>query len=61
MARIYIIGHINPKDGVPSGMITGLSLFNHLSKLVGLYLRRQEMCITEIINLPCHEAWTSPC
>jgi manganese-dependent inorganic pyrophosphatase len=47
---------VNPEDGVPYGMITGLSLFNYLSKLVGLHPHRQEMRIAEILDLPSREA-----
>jgi manganese-dependent inorganic pyrophosphatase len=47
---------INPADGKPLGLITGLSLFNYLSKLVGLHPRQQEMRIAEILDLPCREA-----
>jgi len=47
---------VHPEDGVPSGMITGLSLFNFLARLVGPHPRRQEMRIAEILDLSCHEA-----
>lgn len=47
---------VNPQDGVPQGLITGLSLFDFLAKQVGPHPRRQEMRIAEILDLPCHEA-----
>ncbi|MBN2550150.1 MAG: DHH family phosphoesterase [Anaerolineales bacterium] len=47
---------IHPEDGVPIGLITGLSLFNYLAKLVGPHPRRQEMKIAEILDQPCREA-----
>lgn len=43
-------------DGSPCGLITGLSLFEFLGKLVGPYPRRQEMRIADILELPCFEA-----
>jgi manganese-dependent inorganic pyrophosphatase len=43
-------------DGTPLGLITGLSLFEYLSKLVGPHPRRQDMKIGEILDVPCYEA-----
>ena len=47
---------VHPEDGVPTGMITGLSLFNLLARQVGPHPRKQEMRIAEILDVPCHEA-----
>lgn len=47
---------VHPEDGVPAGMITGLSLFNFLARQVGPHPRKQEMRIAEILDLPCNEA-----
>lgn len=47
---------VNPADGKPTGLITGLSLFNSFSRYVGSHPRRQEMRLAEILELPCHEA-----
>jgi manganese-dependent inorganic pyrophosphatase len=47
---------VNPEDGVPLGLITGLSLFDFFARYVGSHPRRQEMRIAEILNVPCHEA-----
>lgn len=47
---------VNPEDGSPLGLITGLSLFDFFARYVGSHPRRQEMRIAEILNLPCHEA-----
>jgi manganese-dependent inorganic pyrophosphatase len=44
------------EDGTPKGLITGSSLFNLLGELVGPHLRRQEMSISEILDLPCEQA-----
>jgi manganese-dependent inorganic pyrophosphatase len=44
------------EDGNPLGLITGLSLFEFLGKLVGPHPRRQEMSIAEILEVPCFEA-----
>jgi manganese-dependent inorganic pyrophosphatase len=43
-------------DGTPYGMVTGRSLFNFLSNLVGPRLRKQDLKISEILELPCKEA-----
>lgn len=47
---------VSPEDGKPSGLITGLSLFNFFSRYIGSHPRRQEMRLAEILELPCHEA-----
>jgi manganese-dependent inorganic pyrophosphatase len=46
---------VNP-DGTPYGLITGLTLFSFLGEMVGPHPRRQEMRISEILDVPCHEA-----
>lgn len=51
-----IVPVVNPDDGTPTGMITGVSLFNLLFRFVGPHPRRQETKISEILDLPCHEA-----
>jgi manganese-dependent inorganic pyrophosphatase len=43
-------------DGMPVGLITGFSLFQLLSKLVGPYPERKEMQISELLNQNCLEA-----
>jgi manganese-dependent inorganic pyrophosphatase len=47
---------VEPEDGKPTGMITGLSLFNLLARHVGAHPRRQEMRLAEILDLHCKEA-----
>ena len=47
---------VNPEDGIPCGLITGMSLFNFFAKQVGPHPRRQEMRIADILDLPCREA-----
>lgn len=47
---------VNPDDGKPAGMITGLSLFNLFARHVGSHPRRQEIRLAEILDLPCKEA-----
>ena len=44
------------EDGTPFGLLTGISLFDFLGRLVGPHPRRQEMRIAEILDLPCREA-----
>jgi manganese-dependent inorganic pyrophosphatase len=48
---------VNPEDGTPCGLITGLSLFNYLAKQVGPHPRRQEMSIADILDSPSKEAY----
>lgn len=43
-------------DGTPYGLVTGRSLFNFLSNLVGPRLRKQDLKISEILDVPCKEA-----
>ncbi len=43
-------------DGTPYGLITGLTLFSFLGEMVGSHPRRQEVGITEMLDMPCHEA-----
>jgi manganese-dependent inorganic pyrophosphatase len=47
---------VHPEDGIPIGMITGLSLFNYLTRQIGTNPRRQEMRIAEVLDAPCQEA-----
>ena len=44
------------EDGTPFGLLTGISLFDFLSRLVGPHPHRQEMRIAEILDQPCREA-----
>jgi manganese-dependent inorganic pyrophosphatase len=46
---------VNP-DGTPFGLVTGRSLFNYLSRLVGPHPQQQKMTINEILEVPCLEA-----
>jgi manganese-dependent inorganic pyrophosphatase len=43
-------------DGTPFGLITGRSLFNYMGKLVGSNLRKQDIALDKILELPCKEA-----
>lgn len=47
---------VNPDDGIPVGLITGLSIFNFITRMVGPHPRRQEMRIAELLDQPCLEA-----
>jgi len=52
-------GGISPvinSDGTPYGLITGRSLFNHLTKLVGPYKLKQEMKLSELLEIPARDA-----
>lgn len=50
------IAPIVNEDGSTYGMITGLSLFNFFAEYVGTHPRRQEMRISDILDLSCREA-----
>jgi len=43
-------------DGTPYGLITGRSLFNYMGKLVGSNLKKQDIALEKILELPCREA-----
>jgi manganese-dependent inorganic pyrophosphatase len=51
------VAPIVDENGIPCGMITGNSLFDFFAQLVGPHPKRQEMRISEILDLPCKEAW----
>lgn len=44
------------EDGTPIGLITGFSLFQYLSKLMGPHPERKEMPIVELLDQNCLEA-----
>ena len=46
---------INP-DGTPYGLVTGRSLFNFLSRLVGPHPRFKDMRVSELFDVPCKQA-----
>jgi manganese-dependent inorganic pyrophosphatase len=46
---------LNP-DGTPFGMLTGKSLFDFLTHLIGPRPRRKALSIGEIMELPCRQA-----
>ncbi|MFN2161844.1 MAG: DHHA2 domain-containing protein [Candidatus Promineifilaceae bacterium] len=43
-------------DGTPYGMITVLSLFDFLSRSVGVHRRREDVRIGDLLDQPCKEA-----
>ena len=47
---------VDPDDGCPVGLITGLSLFNFLGKIVGPQIQYKDIRISEILEGPCREA-----
>lgn len=47
---------VNVEDGLPLGLITGVSLVSMIAKLIGPHPRRQDMRISEVLDLPCLEA-----
>ncbi len=43
-------------DGTPYGLVTGRSLFNFLSRLVGPHPRFKDMRVSELFDVPCRQA-----
>jgi manganese-dependent inorganic pyrophosphatase len=54
---------VDPDDGTPLGLITGLSLFNFLGKNVGPQVQLQDTRLAEVLEAPCREAMDTgvPC
>lgn len=44
------------EDGKPVGLITGISLFNYLTRLLGPHPRGKDLPIAKILEAPCREA-----
>ena len=55
-SRTWGIAPIVNEDGTPFGLVNGASLFHYLSQTVGPHPLRQEIPISEILDLPCREA-----
>lgn len=55
-SRTWGVAPVVNEDGTPYGLITGLSLFNYLGKLVGPHPQQQEMRIADILDQTCREA-----
>jgi manganese-dependent inorganic pyrophosphatase len=55
-SRTWGVAPVVNENGAPYGLVTGPSMFNFLSHLVGTHHQRQEMRIAEILDLPCSEA-----
>jgi len=58
-SRTWGVAPIVNEDGTPFGLVNGPSLFAFLSRLVGPHPKRQEMRITDILDLPSREATDS--
>lgn len=55
-SRTWGVAPIVNEDGTPFGLVNGPSLFSLLSNLVGPHPQRQEMRISDILDLPCRDA-----
>lgn len=55
-SRTWGVAPIVQDDGTPYGLVNGPSLFALLSELVGPHPRRQEMKISDILDLPSRDA-----
>lgn len=56
LSRTGGIAPVVNKDGTPYGLISGKTLFNFLSKMVGPNPRYQNMTLAELLEMPCHKA-----
>ncbi len=50
------IAPVVSEEGIPVGLITGFSLFQYLSRLIGPHPERQDMHVTELLTQNCLEA-----
>lgn len=55
-SRTWGVAPVVNEDGTPHGLMTGTSLFGLVSELVGPNPQRRDMRITEILDIPCHDA-----
>lgn len=53
--RTGTVAPVVEADGKPYGLITGLSLFRLLSRLVGAHPKRQQMRLSEIFDVPSRD------
>ncbi len=55
-SRTWGIAPVVNEDGTPYGLLTGHSMFDFLTEMVGPHQSRQEMRIAEFLDVPCREA-----
>ena len=56
LSRTGGVAPVINSDGTPFGLLTGRSLFNFLSKLVGPHPKFKEMRVSELLDIPCRQA-----
>ena len=56
LSRTGGVAPVVNKDGTPYGIISGKTLFNFLSKMVGPHPRYQDMTLAELLEIPCRKA-----
>ncbi len=56
LSRTGGVAPVVNKDGTPYGLISGKTLFNFLSKMVGPNPRYQNMTLAELLEIPCRKA-----
>lgn len=54
--RTWGVAPVVNENGSPFGLVTGVSLFAFLSDLVGPRPANKDMCISEILEMPCEKA-----
>lgn len=55
-SRTWGIAPVVNEDGTPYGLLTGHSMFDFLTEMVGPRQSRQQMRIAEFLDVPCREA-----
>jgi len=55
-SRTWGVAPVVEEDGTPCGLITGSSLFGLVNQTIGPNPKRQDVHLTEILEVPCREA-----
>jgi len=58
-SRTWGVAPVVDESGTPFGLVTGTSLFRLVNQLIGPHPKRQEVSLTEILDVPCREACNS--
>ena len=54
--RTWGVAPVVNESGTPYGLITGVSLFEYMSRLVGPRPENKDVCIDDMLDTPCREA-----
>ncbi len=58
-SRTWGVAPVVDDLGTPCGLVTGTSLFSLVNQLVGPNPKRQDVNLSEILSVPCREAWNA--